>query len=130
MALLTADDILNVNDLSTTPLDVPEWGGGVIISEMTAKARAEFETRIEKHQGTPLETYKEVIVWLVLQVLVDEAGKRLFKDSQAAVFLEKNSKGLMRLYDAALAHNALRDDDVDDLAKNLEATSGDDSNSD
>ena len=43
MSYLSADDILNADDLPREPVEVPEWGGTVLVQGMSGTDRDRFE---------------------------------------------------------------------------------------
>ena len=71
MAILTRKAILEAQDLARQTINVPKWGGEVIIQEMTAAQRLEFERLI-------MDDENSVRLLLVAFCAVDEAGELLF----------------------------------------------------
>ena len=43
---LSRDDILKAEDLTTEEVDVPEWGGTVLVRGLTGRERDEFEASV------------------------------------------------------------------------------------
>lgn len=133
MGILTAEDILGTSDLSMKLVSVPEWNGDVMIKEMSVNIRAEFESRSLKYSGGTKKdaksAYKEVIVWLVLQSVVDENGVRIFKNTDTESFMARNAKGVNRLYDEIIKHNAIQADAIEEDEKNLETAQSESSDS-
>jgi hypothetical protein len=50
--------------------------------------------------------------------LCDENGARLFGNGDVALLAAKSGKVISRLWDAALKHNSISDEAVEDEAKN------------
>ena len=51
MAILTREAILGAQDLKRQTVAVKEWGGEVILTELTADRRLEFEKLLPKDGG-------------------------------------------------------------------------------
>jgi hypothetical protein len=51
-------------------------------------------------------------------VLCDEKGHLLFGPDEVALLAGKSARVMSRLWEAAMKHNALSDEDVEELAKN------------
>jgi len=52
------------------------------------------------------------------RVLCDEKGELLFTASEVDSLAKKSARAITRIWEAAMKHNALTDDDVEELAKN------------
>lgn len=114
MADLNADQIFAANDLNLIPVEVPEWGGTVYIrvcsvGEMEAYQR-EFA---EKREGMELWRPK-----LLVRCVCDKDGKPIFTHDQVEKLGTKSVKVMSRLFDLAMKHNAVTNEDVEQLAKN------------
>lgn len=118
--MLTKEQILAANDLETVPVDVPEWGGEVLISMMSGSARDEYEQSLFKFQsdGTAKPDYTNSRAKLLAVCLVDENGNRLFTSKEIEILGKKNSKVLDKLYAVADQLNAVSVDGIKDQAKN------------
>lgn len=114
MADLTADQIFAANDMSLVPVEVPEWNGTVYVrvmsvGEMEAYQR-EFAEKREK-----MENWRSK---LLVRCLCDKDGKPLFTAEQVEKLGAKSVKVMSRLFDTAMKHNAVTNEDVEALAKN------------
>jgi hypothetical protein len=117
--MLNKDAILSANDLPTETVDVPEWGGQVVIRSMTGKERDEFEQSIVTTNGKSRETNMQNIrARLCALTMVDEAGNRLFDSADAEKLGGKSAKALDRVFAVAQKLNGLSSGDVDELAGN------------
>ena len=114
--MLSTDDILNCNDSTIDPIDIPEWGGSAFIRTMTGTERDSWEMyaskQMEKVNGVNIRAKLACIS------LCDEAGKRMFGDGQIDALAKKSAKALNRVYEASLQLNKLSDDDIEQLEKN------------
>ena len=118
--MLTRDAILAASDLPRELVEVPEWGGSVYVATMTGTERDAFEAAILdlKRRGAAKVNLENVRAKLLVRVLVDEAGNRLFSDADAEVLGRKSAAALDRLWAVAQRLNAMTDRDVEDLRKN------------
>lgn len=114
---LTAAQILGANDLPILSVDVPEWGGEVCIRMLTGAEREQFESRFLKWQNGSNKS-NDLRCTLVALCACDEAGKALFSKGDAEKLNAKSAKALDRVFHAALKHNRITQEDVEELEKN------------
>jgi hypothetical protein len=119
MAILTRDAILGAQDLKRQTVTVKEWGGEVIVTEMTAARRLEFERQLP-------EEASDGQVWplLVLFCAVDEAGEPLFTAEDMQALSKKNGKVVTRVGRVALKLNRMGAAQEQDLAENFTESQG------
>ena len=43
MAALTREQVIEANDAETVEIEVPEWGGSILLRSMTGKQRNDYE---------------------------------------------------------------------------------------
>jgi hypothetical protein len=140
---LTADQILEADDLVTEDVETPEWGGTVRVKALTGTERDSYEAacvlerpvlnakgKVVRGQTEYKRNLSNVRAKLVVRSIVDEAGQRIFKDSDAAALGGKSSAALDRVFDVAARLSRLSEDDVEDLAGKSEAAQSGDSPSD
>ena len=128
MSLLSREAILGADDLPHEDVEVPEWGGTVRLCTLTGAQRDAFEAASIQGRGKNRQTnLKNVRARLLALCLVDEAGQRLFGDTDVQRLGAKSSKALDRLFDKASSMNGLSDEDVEELAGNSEAGQSDSS---
>jgi len=111
--MLNRDDILKVVDLDVKTVEIPEWNGSVNVRGLTARERDSFESSIG--QSANLDNLR---ARLVVLCLVDEDGKRIFKDSDAAALGAKNAQVVNKLFDVARQMSGMTDADVVELEGN------------
>lgn len=119
--VLGKDDILNADDMKTESVDVPEWGGEVIIKTLTARQKDAWEASIVKQGSGTKMNLIDMRARLVVVSIVDDQGKRVFADSDVGKLTQKFCKAVDRVFDAAQRLNKMTDDDVKDLEGNCEA---------
>ncbi len=130
MALLTRDAILQVQDLPTERVHVPEWGGDVLVRALTGAERDRFEQSIVEQRGKSTRmNLQNIRAKLVALTVVDEQGNRIFKDEDVKWLGNKSAAALDRIFEVAQRLSGLRDEDVEELAKNSESDLSDDSTS-
>ena len=130
MALLTRDAILQVQDLPTEQVHIPEWGGDVLVRALTGAERDRFEQSIVEQRGKNTRmNLQNIRAKLVALTVVDEQGNRIFKDEDVKWLGNKSAAALDRIFEVAQRLSGLRDEDVEELAKNSESDLSDDSTS-
>ena len=146
MGLLTKDQILSKDDLKKEELYIPEWEDSVLISELSADARDEFEQWMveerNKLQPKPIKPikgqgkkqpmpqakkkeYVHVRAALAAATLVDEKGDRLFSTQDIMELGKKSGKALDRIFDVANRLNKIYGQEREDLEKNSATPQGD-----
>lgn len=119
MTFLTKESILQSNDRKTEVVDVPEWGGKVIVSSLTSVERDAFENELVtmmQEDGTDIP--RTIRANLVVRSLVDEEGKRIFQDKDAAILGAKNASVVDRLFKVAQKLSGMSEKDVQEMVKN------------
>ncbi len=128
MALLTRDAILQAQDLPTEQVHIPEWGGDVLVRALTGAERDKFEQSIVEQRGKNTRmNLQNIRAKLVALTVVDEQGNRIFKDEDVKWLGNKSAAALDRIFEVAQRLSGLRDEDVEELAKNSESDLSDDS---
>lgn len=116
MDSLTKAAILAAEDLTRERVDVPEWGGSVWLAVMSGAVRDAFEAGLQNGSGSV--NLHMVRARLLVKVLVDDAGARLFTEEDIATLAQKSGAVLDRLFERASRLNHLSRGDVETLAKN------------
>lgn len=114
--MLSKDQILKADDSKTIEVDVPEWGGTVLIGTMSGFARDQFESAIIGKNGGVNAT--NIRAKLAASTLIDDKGNLLFNDKDVAALGKKSAAALDRVFEAAQKLNRISEADVEDLAKN------------
>lgn len=120
MGLLGRDAILQVVDVETVDVQVPEWGGAVRVRGLSGADRDRFEASIVEQRGRKMRTnLQNVRARLVALSVIDEQGQRLFADSDVRALGEKSAAALERVFSVAQRLSGLSDGDVEELAENF-----------
>ncbi|GGV80494.1 hypothetical protein [Streptomyces thermoviolaceus] len=119
VAYLSAEQILDADDLPWEDVEVPEWGGTVRVRGMSGTDRDRFEAAMlskdmkSVSKDTALERYR---ARLAAACLVDDTGKRLFRsDAEIKRLGEKSAQALQRVVDVASRLSGLTQEDQDEL---------------
>jgi len=119
MAVLGREAILQIQDLPTERVFVPEWQGEVIVRALTGAERDAFEQSIVEQRGKSTRmNLKNIRAKLVALTVVDEDGKRVFSDEDAELLGRKSAAALNRVFEVAQRLSGLRPEDVEELAGN------------
>ncbi|SOZ99450.1 conserved hypothetical protein [Cupriavidus taiwanensis] len=118
--MLSKEQILAADDIKTEIVDVPEWGGSVIIRMMSGTARDAYEaSMVGFKNGQRVADLTNMRAKLVAATLVDESGEPLFADEADIVALAaKSASALERLFKVAQRINGLGNDSVEEAQKN------------
>lgn len=122
--LLTAEDILEAQDIQVEDVEVPEWGGHVRVMSLTGTERDELEEASlrAKAKGKGREfNMRNFRARLVAASLVDGQNKKIFNMAQVERLGNKSSAALQRVFDVAMRLSGFSADDVDELVKNSES---------
>ncbi len=117
MAILTREAILEAQDLKRKTINVPEWGGEVIVTEMTVARRLEFEKRLTDDEDLMRQL-------LVAFCAVDEAGELLFTLEDVQALGKKNFKAIHKVSEVALRLNRVGAVQERELQENFTESQG------
>lgn len=127
MSLLDRAAIIAANDLKREEVDVPEWGGTVVVRELTAKERDTFFEWVRKNGDNAFSDFR---VRAVRLSLIDEQGNHLFDEADEPGLASKSTAVIDRLFEAASRLSGLQQKDVEEIGKNSPATPAGGSSSD
>lgn len=114
---LSADAILAADDIVTEAVDCPEWGVKVWIKAMSGAERDAFEQSIRRRGELDLTNARAK---LLVRVIVNENGTRIFADSQAPALGKKSSLVINRLYEVAARLSGMSDEEQEAMEGNSE----------
>lgn len=98
--MLTRDQILDLDDFEVEEVEVPEWGGSVLVRGMTGTERDRFELGMVVHKDKLEELAGlrgKVVSWCTL----GEDRTQLFTAKDVERLGRKNSRALDRIYGVA-----------------------------
>lgn len=114
------EQILAASDEAKERVDVPEWGCSFWLYTLSGLERdaMELESYAKRSNGTTEANMQNFRARLVVRTARDDAGVRVFEDSDAEALGKKNGAILDRLYAKAFKLNQYGAKDVEELAKN------------
>lgn len=118
---LSRDEIRAAKDLETASVEVPEWGGFVLVRGMTGRERDDLEASmrdVDAQHRTVKMTTENFRAKLVALCAVDEQGERLFSLEDVYWLGEKSAAALSRVADRIVEMSAMSAGDVQVLLKN------------
>jgi len=128
MSYLTRQQILDADDLKTEEVNVPEWGGVVVVKAMTGTERDAFEASTVDTRNPEKRTFENIRAKLVSRTVIDpDTKKRLFTVADIEVLGKKSAAALDRIYTVSSKLSKVSADDVEELLKNSPAVQSDSS---
>ena len=116
---LTKDQILKADDLGQREVDVPEWGGKVLMRALTGRERDEFEKMLFSEKGeNVMANWTNLRARLVSLTIIDGDGKRVFNKNDIEELGKKSALVLDRLFAVAQDLSGLSKKDTEELVKN------------
>ena len=117
--VLSRDAILAVKDLKEPQrVEVPEWGGAIFVKEMTGHEREQFETFAASKVKDGKMDLSGLRISLLLVMLVDCNGLRIFGPEDASKLNSKSGTVLAKLGGIAQELNGLGATAPEELRKN------------
>lgn len=113
---LTKEQILKAEDSRQEVVEVPEWGGSVIIKSMTAVERDKFEMETNQDGGRNLANFRARIA---AACLYGDDGKLLFTNhAEVEALGKKNGAVMTRILEACQRINGSTEEAVETLEGN------------
>ena len=120
MAILSKEQILAAQDLETETVDVPQWGGSVLVRSLTARERGQLISSIvDQRAGGRTLKLTEVQVRTCAMAIVDAAGNRMFGEEDIAKLGRKSAGALQIVFEVAQRLSGLSDDQVEELVEDF-----------
>jgi len=113
--MLTRAAILATEDIKSQVVQVPEWGGAVLVKGMTGTMRDKWEISVSSDAKA---TTTNARAKLVVCSVVDDAGTPIFTDADIEALGNKSGAALTRVAEVAMRLSGLRTQDLDDAVKN------------
>ncbi|MGH2512359.1 MAG: hypothetical protein ACRDGQ_06705 [Candidatus Limnocylindrales bacterium] len=126
LRVLTRANILDAEDRQTEWVDVPEWGGRVLVRSLEGLERDRYEASMVRYgrnaKGVPeIEGFSvdNLRARLAAMTIIDEAGANLFTESDVLILGHKSAAALERVFKVAQRLSNLTDADVEELKQQL-----------
>ena len=118
---------LGVNQVDVpVEVDVPEWGGAVLVRPLSGDERDRWEQDITKRNkdGSRELDFRGARALLCSRCIVDEAGSRLFGPDDVKVLGRKSAAALDRVFAAARDGSGISDSDMEELSEDFDEAAG------
>jgi hypothetical protein len=126
MTALTKEQILGADDIKTERVEVPEWGGYVLVKDIGGEGRDVFDAwRVQQSESKADDRFKNTRARLCALAICDDEGKALFSLKDVIALGKKSGTALDRVYDAASSLNGLSAESREELKKNYSPASED-----
>lgn len=126
--LLSKAAILAAEDLPTEVVEVPEWGGSVMVRGLSGRERDAFEADVQEIRGKDVRVNRQNFrAKLLARCLVDESGKRIFGPDEVEALGGKSAVAIDRVMEAALRLSGMGATDVQEMTENFTDGQSDDS---
>lgn len=113
MAVLSKAAILAADDLKRDTVEVPEWGGDVLIKQWSIAAGETVAALWRSAADDPaaLKGLREKIVQL--SIIDPDTGTLMFSEDDLKELGARSAKALNRVYDAAMRLNGAKDEEAE-----------------
>jgi hypothetical protein len=120
MSILTRQQIVDAQDIKTQMVEVPEWGGSVVVRMMTGADRDRFEQSMVAigADGKREPNLTNMRSKLVAMCAVDEQGNLLFGPDEIDHLAKKSAAAIERVFVVAQELNGLAPKEVESAVKN------------
>ena len=118
--LLSRSDIFGIaDDIQTERVEVPEWGGAVLVRGLTGAERDAFEASVvgERKKDSKFN-YQNFRSRLAVMSIVDEDGKRAFSQADVQRLGERSALPLQRIFNVAQRLSGIDEGDVEEMTGN------------
>jgi hypothetical protein len=98
---------------------VPEWDARVLVRELTAAERDEFEASVVKRRGKGGDfdvVMRGLRAKLVILTVIDAKGNRIFNDADQDALSQVGAHAIDRIFSVAQRLSGLTKEDLDELA--------------
>lgn len=128
MDFLTKEQILAADDIPSQEVEVPEWGGKVLVRGLSAAERGAFTEEIIDQRGKKnIVKLQDIQVRICALAIREPAtGKRMFDDNDLRALARKSAAALQHVFEVAQRLSGLSNEDVEELTKNSETAQSDD----
>ncbi len=132
MKFLTPEQIRELPTLVTEELEVPEWGGKVLVKVLSARERDEFEASMMTvdSKGRPVDNRKNARARLVQLAVVHEDGRPYFTKHDIRTLGELPASGLQRVFNKVNEMSAISEKDLESIVEDFDGVPDESSPSD
>lgn len=122
---LNREAILNAaKTAKTVPVDVPELGGTVLVRGLSSKEWDAHQASIRVYSGDEQVGIDEgnITARLLVRCVVDDTGKRILKDTDAAAFGDLPITVMNKISEAVFKVSGLSEDGAAEVKADLKET--------
>ena len=120
---LTREQILAADDLQTEEVNIPEWGGVVLVRALSGAERDALEASMVRKNGKSMSVNMDNFrAKLVSMCVINESGKRIFTQADVKELSKKSASALDKIFGVAQRLSGLSGKDVGELMENLSLT--------
>ena len=113
MAILTRDQIMNLDDLPVEVIDVPEWGGEVKVRGMSAEERVRWAEHVKAADGKGIDVEKAQYYAVIVGVVEPK-----FEEADVDWLRKKSASALERIAQRWLALSGIGTEALVESRKN------------
>lgn len=118
MAILSREALLNATAPPQEIVKVKQLGGDVIVRGMTGEERDDFEASLIIGKGRNRDVQmRNMRAKLVAYCCIDESGKRLFSEADAAQLGKTRADVLNKLFGVAQRLSGISEEDAEELGQ-------------
>lgn len=112
---LSRESILSAPDVKVEDLEVPEWGGTIMVREMTTAEVENYSMSLANNDGSMNHRKlggmrAKIVSWCV----IDEEGEPVFKSSDVEALQRKSNRVVSLVFDKVLEMSGLLDDEEEE----------------
>jgi hypothetical protein len=116
--MLSKSDILEAKDIESEAVEVPEWGGKVMVYGLTAGEKDLYEEGMISEAKGKTVTLADATARLCALCIRDDKGKHVFAMHDITSLSNKSSKALNRVSKVAQRLSGMGKDDIEEIVKN------------
>ena len=129
--ILDRSAILEASDIQTEVVEVPEWGGSVIVRGLMGVDRDSFERSMLDIKGKDATmNWRNFRAKLIARSIVDSEGNRIFLDTDVEALGKKSASAISRVFNVAQRLSGMAPEDVEELTSALKDDPSEGSGSD
>ena len=118
---LSRNDILKASDIKTEEVNIPEWGGSVLVRGLSGVERGLYESSLAPKGVDGKSVFDTVYLRIKMLVIVcvDEKGHPLFTEADIEALGKKSAGPIERLFEVASRLSGLSEKDAQVIEENL-----------
>ena len=123
--MLSKKDILTAEDIQKELVQVPEWGGEVMVHGLTCGEKDKYEQSLVSESGKV--DLKGATATLITLCVRDDKGCQIFSPADVMALTNKAARPMERISKVAQKLSGMGKNDLEDMVKNSETIQNEDS---